>query len=390
MDCPDCGAFNSRLADECSECGWDFAQPAESREHEADIPGQEEESSHAPNARSLPRVSWARRALLLGAFQAAATMIVVVGSFDGFARTVLYAIPVVGWLATYFWARHDALAGLLAGVALFLFTLWVRLTSILELPWSEAFSVGILAKYLFASLGYSLLLPGPILLLLGVLLLRGVKSAAELRGEAAWQSSRSIIYAFAWMLAVGAAATGLPASTLSWSLAQLAGYAPFIYLAYQRRRQLLRAYAELRLSGRALGLAGLSLLACYVVSGGMVQLLALGGLEPSSWTQSWLDAGWSLPALFVLLGVWAPLSEEVIFRGYLQERFEASMTPRNALVLQATFFAMVHLANASLVTHLVMGLVLGMLRNVTRGLYLSVAVHALWNIGITLTELGVW
>jgi len=317
-------------------------------------------------------------------------MIVVVGSFDGFARTVLYAIPVVGWLATYFWARHDALAGLLAGVALFLFTLWVRLTSILELPWSEAFSVGILAKYLFASLGYSLLLPGPILLLLGVLLLRGVKSAAELRGEAAWQSSRSIIYAFAWMLAVGAAATGLPASTLSWSLAQLAGYAPFIYLAYQRRRQLLRAYAELRLSGRALGLAGLSLLACYVVSGGMVELLALGGLEPSSWTQSWLDAGWSLPALFVLLGAWAPLSEEVIFRGYLQERFEASMTPRNALVLQATFFAMVHLANASLVTHLVMGLVLGMLRNVTRGLYLSVAVHALWNIGITLTELGVW
>jgi hypothetical protein len=61
-----------------------------------------------------------------------------------------------------------------------------------------------------------------------------------------------------------------------------------------------------------------------------------------------------------------PALEEVIFRGYLQQRLETLLSARQALFVQAVLFAVAHLSVPNLISHLVIGLLLGRLRQVTR------------------------
>jgi ABC-2 type transport system permease protein len=98
--------------------------------------------------------------------------------------------------------------------------------------------------------------------------------------------------------------------------------------------------------------------------------------------------GWPAYAVLLLFVVWAPLVEEVVFRGFVQSRFERVTTPGSALMAQAALFSAAHAVPGSLVSHALIGLTLGFLRNRSGGLYAPILLHAGYNAWVVLSELG--
>jgi len=89
------------------------------------------------------------------------------------------------------------------------------------------------------------------------------------------------------------------------------------------------------------------------------------------------NQGWLLPVILVIL--LPPLTEEWFFRGVLQTRLAAVMGQREALVVQAALFSVLHMLPLIFLSHFLMGIALGWLRNRSGSLWPSILVHTLWN-----------
>ncbi len=108
----------------------------------------------------------------------------------------------------------------------------------------------------------------------------------------------------------------------------------------------------------------------------------LGGLgaETFNCAEDYQAAGlslWGLPML--LTAIMPPLMEETFFRGVLQGRLEAFMSAKEALIVQAALFSVLHMAYLNFVSHFVLGLIFGLLRTRTGSLWPGILVHAIWN-----------
>ncbi len=121
---------------------------------------------------------------------------------------------------------------------------------------------------------------------------------------------------------------------------------------------------------------------------GYFRLAHAFGVEELGTAEAYLLEGWPEVAIFLLLVGWAPLVEELLFRGFVQSRLQRVTTPGSALVAQAVLFSAVHAVPGSLVSHAVIGLALGFLRNRTGTLYAPFVLHASYNAWVTLSELG--
>ncbi len=85
-------------------------------------------------------------------------------------------------------------------------------------------------------------------------------------------------------------------------------------------------------------------------------------------------------SLIVILScVVAPSIEELCFRGYMLGKLTRALGVRDALIIQAALFSVLHLAPVSFVSHFIIGLALGYLARTTKSLYPPIAVHAAWN-----------
>jgi membrane protease YdiL (CAAX protease family) len=82
--------------------------------------------------------------------------------------------------------------------------------------------------------------------------------------------------------------------------------------------------------------------------------------------------------------------EEVAFRGVLQTRLSKILTQKEALLLQAALFSVLHLSPAIFVSHFVMGLLLGWVRMKTGHIYYGMLLHMAWNALVLLQELKVF
>ena len=80
--------------------------------------------------------------------------------------------------------------------------------------------------------------------------------------------------------------------------------------------------------------------------------------------------------------------EELAFRGVIQGRLEEIMRRKDALILQAALFSVMHLLPSAYVSHFLIGLGLGFLRMRCRSLYPAMIVHALWNAVTVLQDTG--
>lgn len=127
--------------------------------------------------------------------------------------------------------------------------------------------------------------------------------------------------------------------------------------------------------------------AAILASAGWGTLLAALGVEPES--QAVLQAlergaPWSRAVLIVFVAVWAPLVEELVFRGWLLPRLAAVLSPRWAVAAQAAVFAALHLDRLWAVPPLVViGLTAGWLRHRSGSVLPGMAFH-LGNNGLAL------
>lgn len=71
--------------------------------------------------------------------------------------------------------------------------------------------------------------------------------------------------------------------------------------------------------------------------------------------------------------------EELAFRGFLMARLTSLIGPRDALLMQASLFAILHMSPLILPSHFVIGLGLGVMRQRTGSLIPGMLAHAAWN-----------
>jgi membrane protease YdiL (CAAX protease family) len=137
---------------------------------------------------------------------------------------------------------------------------------------------------------------------------------------------------------------------------------------------------------------GLSVLAAgalgFPVVGAGLWLLSLLGFQFLSYLESYRHHDWPLWPAFLVTAVLAPVAEEVMFRGVIQQALERLLRPTEALVVQAALFSALHLSPAILLTHFAMGLLFGWVFRQSRSLYPGMALHALWNFLVLCLELA--
>jgi uncharacterized protein len=128
----------------------------------------------------------------------------------------------------------------------------------------------------------------------------------------------------------------------------------------------------------------------------VVQFIALGavfyfleklGLPFERITDEMQRHDYSLWQLLALYSLAPALFEEIAFRGVIFERLRRVLGEREAWLVQAAFFSVLHLSPVIFPTHFAMGLIFGWLRMRTGSLLPGMVLHAAWNAANIMLEL---
>ena len=95
-----------------------------------------------------------------------------------------------------------------------------------------------------------------------------------------------------------------------------------------------------------------------------------------------LGHGWGLISAFLAIILFAPVAEELFFRGLLLGRFGAHQYWKSGIALSAVVFALLHADTAHIVELFGVGLVLGWLYGRTRSIWPGVLLHTLNNTAV--------
>ena len=112
------------------------------------------------------------------------------------------------------------------------------------------------------------------------------------------------------------------------------------------------------------------------------------GVPFASMTDFYVRAGWPLWAILTLISVSPAVFEEIAFRGVIQSSLERVLNARDAWLIQAALFSVLHLTPLIFPSHFIMGLCFGYLRRRSRSLYPGMVLHAAWNALVVLTEMS--
>lgn len=111
------------------------------------------------------------------------------------------------------------------------------------------------------------------------------------------------------------------------------------------------------------------------------------GALDASYSEAYLDHGWPVWSIYLLISLAPAVFEELAFRGFIMARLDAVMGPREAVAVQAAMFSVLHMSPLVFPSHFVFGVLLGALRRGTGSLYPGMAVHAAWNAWVVWQEL---
>jgi uncharacterized protein len=153
-------------------------------------------------------------------------------------------------------------------------------------------------------------------------------------------------------------------------------------------RYLAATLAPQRLAARWMGIA---LLAAALLLAFIHLYLAgasLLGIEEISMLDQYEASEWPLWSAMLLIGFSPAVFEELAFRGILYERLLRVGGPREALVVQAAMFSIIHLLPASFISHFILGLVLGWLRQRSGSLWPGMAAHWIYNTTLLAIEMA--
>lgn len=102
-------------------------------------------------------------------------------------------------------------------------------------------------------------------------------------------------------------------------------------------------------------------------------------------SEEYASTGWPVWGALISCAAVPAVFEETAFRGVIQTGMEQVMAPRDALIVQAAMFSVLHLSPVVFVSHFAIGLALGVLRSRTRSIYPGMLVHGAWNATVFLT-----
>jgi hypothetical protein len=138
------------------------------------------------------------------------------------------------------------------------------------------------------------------------------------------------------------------------------------------------------------GVAGVGVGCAVLLSFGAIYFPAIEalGFPLVRITDPFMAAGWEPWAVYAIISAAPGVVEELAFRGYMMARLERLLTAKEALLVQAALFSVVHFGIVIFPSHFVFGVVLGLLRQRTGSLYPGMIVHAAWNAYCVWGELG--
>lgn len=126
---------------------------------------------------------------------------------------------------------------------------------------------------------------------------------------------------------------------------------------------------------------------CYIVITSYFLVFDLLKTQTVQYFDDFADYGWPIWSGFVLVSFFPGFFEELAFRGVIQTNFEKIMSVNEALVIQAALFSILHLNPVIFISHFIMGLFLGWIRNKTNTIYFSVGLHMAWNASVLVKEI---
>jgi uncharacterized protein len=134
----------------------------------------------------------------------------------------------------------------------------------------------------------------------------------------------------------------------------------------------------------ALTMCGLIFVAAMSV---YFSLLKLAGFSVFRAAGIFEKAGWPAVSMFALVSLSPAIVEEVAFRGVIQSTLQRVAGEREALLIQAALFSVLHLMPMMFISHFFMGLCFGYMRVRSKSLYPSMILHAAWNAYVLCGEL---
>jgi membrane protease YdiL (CAAX protease family) len=147
----------------------------------------------------------------------------------------------------------------------------------------------------------------------------------------------------------------------------------------------LRAFATAWWYLAACGLAAVTFAVAGVVVTGLVRLL---GAEELRYTEPFLEAGYGWSTIIVTVCVQPAIVEELAFRGVVLSALGRVLGARDAVVVSALLFMVIHLTVLSFPHLFLIGLALGFLRVKTGSLYPCMLLHFVHNLLVAVSE--VW
>ena len=121
---------------------------------------------------------------------------------------------------------------------------------------------------------------------------------------------------------------------------------------------------------------------------GYFKLLEHLGVPIYTSTAMFTAADWPLWSIFLLVSIAPAVLEELAFRGVIQSSLERMLNVRDAWLIQAALFSVLHLHPLMFPSHFLMGLCFGYMRRRSRSIYPGMLLHACWNALVVLQELA--
>lgn len=219
---------------------------------------------------------------------------------------------------------------------------------------------------------------------------RNDAAASRVRFEEQWGELQWVGWVFGLLLATSFVfGIALRSDHSPWPVVMLsAADAAIVLVAVGLRYQKLLFLFKFHPIGLR-GLAALIAIAIVFVgaAGAYFWVLERLGVPILSSGATFTRAGWPLWSLFLLISVVPAVFEELAFRGVIQSSLERVLNTRDAWLIQAALFSVIHLSPLMFPSHFLMGLCFGYMRRRSRSIYPGMLLHAGWNALVLINDL---
>jgi membrane protease YdiL (CAAX protease family) len=218
-----------------------------------------------------------------------------------------------------------------------------------------------------------------------------VSDSTEKAELAGWRRVRGVAHIFIGSVAVslvgiGAGRLGVEQLHVDWALKVVVAVVASVTLSFGWKT----LSPALRTTGGVRGLLTAAAGLVFIAGFARVYFPALRwlGFPFVRYTDIYVEAGLPIWSVYLLISLAPAVCEELVFRGYISARLSDLLSPNETLIVQAALFALLHLSPVIFPSHLLMGVVLGIIRRRSGSLYPSMLTHAAWNAYVVFSEVG--